>query len=257
MEYLSLVGGALRYEFRMQVRRLALWIPFLFVAVVLMVSGALLDLQANTAHLALTPLVVNWTYNLNQIVPVIVGVLLADRLVRDRRTRIEELLNTLPGALSARLLGKYGGCVLATFLPMLLLYSLGIGAVFAGNQQVQVFPLALAAAASILLPGFLLISACSLAVPRILWMPAYQVLFVAYWFWGNLLNPSNGIPTISTTLLTPVGGYMASGFFNVAVSPVGTVSPAQGVMSLLVLPGIAAVVLLLLCVGMSVSRAAA
>ena len=256
MEDLAIVGGALRYEFRMQVRRLALWIPFLFVAVVLLLSGAVHDLQVNTAHLALTPLVVNWTYDLNQVLPVIAGVLLADRLTRDRRTHIEELLNTLPGALSARIVGKYLGCALATLLPMLLLYGLGIGAVFAGNRNVQVLPLALAAGSAIMVPGFLLVSACSLAVPRVLWLPAYQVLFVAYWFWGNVLNPSNGIPTMSTTLFTPVGGYMAAGLFHVAVSPVGAVSEALGVTSLLVLVGMAAAVLGLLCLSMNAYRAA-
>ena len=256
MTYLSIVGGALRYEFRMQVRRLALWIPFLFVGIIVLMSGAVYDLQANTAHLALTPLVVNWTYNLNQIVPVVAGVLLADRLTRDRRTRIEELLNTQPGAMSARMIGKYLGCILATLPPMFLLDGLGIGGVFAGNQNMYVFILALEAGAAIMVPGLLLISACSLALPRVLGVPAYQVLFVAYWFWGNLLNPSNGIPTVSTTLFTPVGGYIASGLFQVVVSPAGAVSLPQGVMSLLVLIGMAASVLGLLCAGMHVSRIA-
>ncbi len=256
MAYLSVLGGAFRYECRMQLRRLALWIPFLFVGAILLLSGAVHDLQANTAHLALTPLVVNWTYNLNQILPVVAGVLLADRLTRDRRTRIEELLNTQPGAVSARMIGKYLGCVLATLLPMLLLDSVGIGAVFAGNRSTQVFPLALAAVAAIMVPGLLLIGACSLALPRVLGVPAYQVLFVAYWFWGNLLNPRNGIPTVSTTLFTPVGGYIASGLFHVAVSPAGTVSPPQGVTSLLVLVGMAIAVLGLLCAGLHTARTA-
>ncbi|HEY0753649.1 MAG TPA: hypothetical protein VGD98_06780 [Ktedonobacteraceae bacterium] len=46
----------------------------------------------------------------------------------------------------------------------------------------------------------------------------YQFLFVGYWFWGNLL-PGIGLPTLSDTILTPIGaithwGYICSGFFN-------------------------------------------
>ncbi len=104
--------------------------------------------------------------------------------------------------------------------------------------------------------GAAALGACSLALPRVLGVPAYQVLFVAYWFWGNLLNPRNGIPTVSTTLFTPVGGYIASGLFHVAVSPAGTVSPPQGVTSLLVLVGMAIAVLGLLCAGLHTARTA-
>jgi hypothetical protein len=57
------------------------------------------------------------------------------------------------------------------------------------------------------------IGAFSIACTAILWVPLYQILFVGYWFWGNLL-PDVGIPTLSTTILTPVGGYMCTGFFN-------------------------------------------
>ena len=43
----------------------------------------------------------------------VVGIMLADRLPRDRRTRVAELLDTFPGALYARLFGKYLGSTLA------------------------------------------------------------------------------------------------------------------------------------------------
>jgi hypothetical protein len=77
-------------------------------------------------------------------------------------------------------------------------------------------PLGLAAFLAINLPGLLFVAAFSIVMPAILWVPLYQFLFVGYWFWGNLLSPTYGIPTISTTWLTPLGSFAAAGFFSQA-----------------------------------------
>jgi hypothetical protein len=181
----------------------------------------------------------------------VVGVMLADRLPRDRRTRVAELLDTFPGNLFARLFGKYLGSTLATLVPMFLVYGLGVGYIITRWHALQILPLALATFGAIALPGLLFIGAWSLACSSVIWTPLYQFLFLGYWFWGNLL-PGIGIPSLSSTILTPVGGYMCTGFFNQAGRE-GVCNPGiqgatavQGVESMLLLLALAVLAMLTL-----------
>jgi ABC-2 type transport system permease protein len=240
MNQLSIFLGSLRYEFRMQVRRRSLWITFIVLGLFFTQFHIWDTPRIRTA----TDMVIYWTGVVQTYLAVAVGVLLADRLVRDRRTKVEELFNALPGTLSARILGKYLGCTLATLVPMFTVYSLGVGYIIYHRQDIQILPLALVTFAAIALPGVLFVAAFSLACPVILWVPLYQFLFIGYWFWGNLLPPV-GIPTLSGTILTPVGGYMCTGFFNPAGRE-GVCSPGmqgataiQGIESMLLLLSIA------------------
>ena len=101
--------------------------------------------------------------------------------------------------------------------------------------------------------SILFIGAFSIACTSFLWVPLYQFLFVGYWFWGNLL-PNFGIPTLSETILTPVGGYMCTGFFNpegregVCSPGIQGATPLQGVESTLLLLSMAVLVLLALSI---------
>src|SRR5438105_319301 len=127
---LSVFAGAFNYEFRMQVRRPILWIvqflTALLVAGLISRSAGLLDLIMHIQNVTILQSVVYWTNFINYILPIAACILIADRLPRDGRTKVEELLTTTPGSLTARLFGKYLGCTLATWLPICLLYCLGI-----------------------------------------------------------------------------------------------------------------------------------
>jgi hypothetical protein len=254
MYQLSACWGALRYEFRMQVHRLALWIPFGFFLLVLL--GILLiappKLRDQLLHVSSFPIrdvVINWASQLNSVLPILFGVLLADRLPRDRKTRVEELLTTLPGSLSSRLTGKYLGTVLATMLPIILIYWSGILYILISTGNFMALLWGLAAFASVMLPGLLFIGAFSLACPLFIWTPVYQFLFVGYWFWGNLFPPGTAIPTLSGTILTPIGGYAASAFFHAQflANTSNQIRPAtvsQGIASIALLLAISVLVLL-------------
>jgi len=242
MNQLSIFLGSLRYEFRMQIRRRPLWITFI-----------VLGLFFTQFHIWNTPrirtaadMVIFWTGVVQTYLAVAVGVLLADRLVRDRRTKVEELFNALPCTLSARILGKYLGCTLATLVPMFTIYSLGVGYIVYHQQDIQILPLALVTFAAIALPGILFVAAFSLACPVILWVPLYQFLFIGYWFWGNLLPPGRGIPTLSNTILTPLGDTMLAGFYGESGLLIKHATALQGVESILLLLGLAALALFVL-----------
>jgi ABC-2 type transport system permease protein len=241
--------GALSYEFRMQVRRRAVWITLVFIALFIVVTvsrGRIYDLITNLSSYPLQTVVVTWTGIVNAILPVGVGVLLADRLPRDRKTKVDELFTSLPGALSARLAGKYLGSILATIAPMVTFYTIGIGVILYQTQNIQVIPLALEVFAAVVLPGILFISAFSIACPAILWVPLYQFLYVGYWFWGNWLSPRFRIPTLSGTILTPNGGFISAGFFGEDPLHGLQATALQGVESLLLLLAIAAFVMVVL-----------
>ena len=247
-------AGAFRYELRMQIKRFALWATFAaFAALVFAIAG-----QGNWSHWSgehnAFESFSNWTVIVNLFLPPALGVLLADRLYRDHRLRVDELFNTLPGSIGAWLSGKFLGCLLATLVPMLSIYGIGICYISAHWLMLQgwwsvlqVLPGALALFLVVVVPGAVFVASFSLALPRFLWLPLYQFLFVGYWFWGNVLAPGRGIPTLSNTLLTPLGSYMLAGFFGQDSGLiVHRATFGQGVASLLLLPSCAACVLALL-----------
>lgn len=236
--------GVAQYEYRMQIRRRILWLTLAGFALALVA----LTISSNTWH----------TYShersallsfadvaslLMLLLPVAVGLLLADRLPRDRTTRVTEVLDTLPTPSGVRLVGKYIGSTLATLTPLVPLYLLGIGYVLAlRGRDVAAFPLALLPFCAIVLPGCLFVAAFSIAVPAVLWTPLYQLLFVGYWFWGNLLLLTS-LPTLNGTLLTPDGDYMLVAFFGGDGTAVHHATAAAGWASLLLLLGLGALTL--------------
>jgi hypothetical protein len=209
--------GAFYYEFLMQVRRPAVWIIICFIAVLtvslyLSDSGYfsfLVEVQKQPPLANAIMLISIAQY----LLPICVGCLLADRLVHDRKTRVEELLTTMPTTLSARLLGKYCGSLLATLLPILLLLLSGATYIYIRTAAFPIYPLTLLIFLCTALPGLCFVAAFSLACPRVIWIPLYQFLFIGYWFWGNMLDNA-GIPTLSSTILTPLGGFIMAGLFG-------------------------------------------
>jgi ABC-2 type transport system permease protein len=251
MKQLSIFFGVTNYEFRMQIRRRAMWMTFFCLAFLDSILGgpvsAYRHLIDNPFHLSLLQTVAFWTSQVNSFMPIIFGIMLADRLARDRRTKVDELFITTPGALNIRLTGKYVGSVLATIIPVILFYSIGIGFIFYNSQNLMTIPYALETFAAIALPGLLFVAAFSIACSAIMWVPLYQFLFVGYWFWGNILSPKQGIPTLSSTPLTPVGTYMDTGIFG---DPFGRqhATMQQGIESLILLLAITILVMFLLWV---------
>lgn len=244
MQQFDTFVGALRYEFHMQLRRSSVWITFIALGAFFIVFHQPWYRPITTPA---SDAIVYWTGEVQSFLAIAVGILLADRLPRDRRTRVQEVLDTLPDATGARVFGKYLGSTLASLVPMFAVYCVGVGYIIFRWQDVQALPIALATFATIVLPGILFVGAFSIACTAILWVPLYQFLFVGYWFWGNLL-PYFGIPTLSETILTPVGGYMCTGFFNPAGRE-GVCSP--GIQGATALQGIESILLLLVTAGVA------
>ncbi|BCL78618.1 hypothetical protein ccbrp13_10830 [Ktedonobacteria bacterium brp13] len=251
---LSMLWGTVSYEFLMQLRRRALWVAMGLLIVLILylqrnATFALLFHLEGWSHVRLSPgdAVVSWADEINRFLPIAVGILLADRFSRDRQIKTEELLTTLPAGQGLRLLGKYIGSLCATLIAPVLYYCLGVGVLLLQTQSLALLPTALFAFLGILLPGMIFVGAFSLTCPAFLWWPLYCFGFTAYWFWGNLLSPRQHIPTISNTILTPIGGYMSQGFFHIpAYGAASTAATAlQGVESIVLLLALASMALLL------------
>ncbi len=230
--------GVVKYEFLMQIRRRTLWIAYGgFMLLLLRVAiSAFNNPEQPVRSLPLLQLVATITVQLNWLPALGIGIFLADRFPRDRSHKVDELFEAMPGTLRSRLSGKYFGSVLASIVPAFLTYCLFIGFLGVYEHSLLVFPFALLAYSVIVLPGILLVAAFTLSLTSILWVPLYQFLFVGYWFWGNMLGPSAGIPTLSGTVLTPIGSYICAGLFGVdPMNWTRGATPLEGAASLVVL----------------------
>lgn len=210
----SATGGAMRYEFVMQIRRPAMWVAYALLGVLVQWIGMKLASEPlgsrqYTHHDGL----IEWTSACNTLLTLGAGLLLADRLRRDRSTRVSETLRTTPAPGWGRLLGKYLGSVTATIVPVALINFGGVAYLVMRWGDVSVVPLAVVAFLTLVMPPMLFVAAFALACTTLLWTPLFQFLFVGYWLW-NELNPAEPIPTLNNTLFSPTENYVLTGFFH-------------------------------------------
>ncbi len=151
----------------------------------------------------------------NIFMPLLAGILSADRMQRDVRTGVRELQRSTPLPMPVYVLAKYLGVLLSVLTPMFLLVGFtGLALVVKGLAPLSLLWPVLLAFVSIAIPAHAFAVAFSLACPLVMPLRVYQVLFTGYWFWGNLLSPQ-AFPTISDTVLNAVGQYALQAFFGV------------------------------------------
>lgn len=249
--------GVAGYEYRMHLRRRVLWVlPALAVG-----------LTAATGSFAFAPtrdpasigrVVGAQAVSMNLLTLVVAGALMSDRWVRDRLVGVEELLETQPTASAVRLWGKYLGVTAATSTPLAVIWAVLAVRIGAHAGQWSVAGTAPAAFVAIVLPGLLFVAGFSIVVPRLLGARLYQVLFIGYWFWGNLV-PAHLMPTLSATWLTPIGKYADAALFarsdhalllSGGADPVG----AWASIGLLAGLGLATITIFAVCSGRAAAR---
>ena len=231
-----------RYEFNMSARRVGFWVAYILLGVfyfitILTPSTNRVDdvipadqIWSEAGHLA---------FMFNIFMPLLAGILAADRMQRDFQTGIHELQHSAPLSNPVYILGKYLGALLSVLTPFfLIVMGNGILLVIRGLAPPEfLWPLLLA----------FLVVAFSLACPLILPLRVYQVLFTGYWFWGNLVSPQ-AFPTISDTLLNAVGQYPLQAYFGVYTDSTHAVTGGftrpEAVLNLIVLTACIAVALL-------------
>ncbi len=234
--------GLTRHEFAMSVRRPGFWIAYVLLGAFYVVS--ILAPSMNGPEDAIQPDQVwpqagHTVFMFNIFLPLLAGILTADRMPRDVSTGMRELQRSAPLTERAYILAKYAGVLLSVLLPMfLLVFVTGALLVAIGLAPLGfLWPLGLAFL-SIAVPSHAFVVAFSLALPMVLPLRIYQVLFTGYWFWGNLLSPQ-AFPTISDTVLNAAGQYPLQAFFDMYLDSThkvtGGFTPPQAILNLAVL----------------------
>ncbi|MER5619706.1 hypothetical protein ABT061_01540 [Streptosporangium sp. NPDC002544] len=204
-----------RYEFRMQIRRRVLWIVYglTYAVIVITLNPAYVDLQRGADRDDPTTAMIVSADLLMLLLPIVYGCLLADRLVRDRRLGVVGVLDATPTAPTARLIGKYLGTCAATAVPFALAYF-GRAVVYAIVEgEPSALGWAVAVFVTTTVPALLFVGALALAGPLLMPPMLFQVLFVVYWFWGNLIPPRM-MPTLADTILSPNSQHVAYGLLG-------------------------------------------
>jgi ABC-2 type transport system permease protein len=232
--------GIFRNEFSMSIRRPGLWIAYLIVFGFFGVSMFAPSASGPADVFSSNP---PWqeagemVYLFNMLMPLVAGILAADRMQRDLKLGLRELQTSAPMRSVTYILGKYFGVLVSELLPLVIwVVLLGIIATAGGLASASILAGILAAFLSITLPSFAFVIAFSLACPLIMPLRVYQILFTGYWFWGNYLN-SAVFPTVSDTLLNSSGIYALQGFFRGTISQTSEAlyTPAQAWLNIIIL----------------------
>lgn len=214
---MSQLLGFARHEFSMSIRRPGFWISYILLSLFYIIS--ILTPSMDGSEDIIPPDQIwsqagHMVFMFNIFMPLLAGILAADRLQRDVRTGVRELQRSTPLSVPVYILAKYLGVLLSVLTPMFLLVAFtGIALVLKGLAPLSLLWPILLAFLSISIPAHAFVVAFSLACPLVMPLRVYQVLFTGYWFWGNLLSPQ-AFPTISDTLLNAVGQYPLQGFFG-------------------------------------------
>jgi ABC-2 type transport system permease protein len=207
------VTGTLRYEARIVMRRRGLWLTLvplsLLMLLLVLVSQKVSGLPDPVARIGAAALVLSVFGTPG------VAVALIDRLVVARRSGIADLLEATPASGTARMLGMLvGPLAVVLAIPALLLTVLGVWwSVSAGSPA----PLlaAVAGLLAVILPGALALTALAALLGLVLPSVVARIVVVVVWFWATVLTPSlTPVPTVTGTLLSPVGGYPAAGWLH-------------------------------------------
>lgn len=231
-----------RREFNMSIRRPGFWIAYSLLGLFYAVSVFAPSTDGSSDVIQPEQI---WSeaghivFMFNIFIPLLAGILTADRMQRDFRTGVRELQRSTPLPTSVYVLAKYLGVLASVLTPIFLLVLLvGVLLVVKGLAPVRFLWPLLLAFLSIAVPAHAFVVAFSLACPLVMPLRVYQVLFTGYWFWGNLLSPQ-AFPTISDTLLNAVGQYPLQAYFGMYTDSThavtGGFTPPEAVLNLIVL----------------------
>ncbi len=207
--------GLVWYEYRMTIQRWGMWFAFGVLYVLYGVSlFALGDEPLIERGLSLWQTAGLIVFRFNLFMPLVGGIVAADRLWRDYRLGVRELQQSAPLGDWMYLAAKYLGVLSGTMTPVVVfVVAVGLISLVGYGAPVELVPMLLIAMVLLCVPAFAFVTIFSLACPLVMPVRVYQVLFTGYWFWGNFLSPKV-LPTISDTVLTPGGMYAFQAFFG-------------------------------------------
>lgn len=206
---MSSFRGVVWYEFRMQARRPALWLALAVTCGIVLrgVEHPSGPPGYDTAWSKIFPVA------LQLMVPIVIGLLLSDRLTRDRQLRTRDLIDVSGVTARVYVWGKYLGAVGATSVAalvpvtLIVLGELGVGQI---SGDIGAARDTLVGFLLMALPAYLFIGAYSLLLPSIMPLRLYQILFPCYWLWMH----QGRVRSLAGTPLAPSGPYAQSAFLS-------------------------------------------
>jgi ABC-2 type transport system permease protein len=205
-----------RYEYRMQIRQLGLWLSLMLVAGIfywLLVVG----LDTIPPQVLSNP----WEFGANLALPLILlapvaaGILVADRFPRDRRMLMDDLLRAVLPTSRSFVLGRYVASLLAVLTPPLVIALPVVIYAAARFSLPELLWKTLVIFLIAVLPSWLFVVAWSLAFPLVMPLRLYQVLFAGFWLWA-IAVPRGRLPTINESIVDISGKYASYAFFGFA-----------------------------------------
>jgi ABC-type transport system involved in multi-copper enzyme maturation permease subunit len=216
-----------RYELRMQLRKPAIWIatglPFGLYALFAVLGSDSTGLQRYRYETSPKVWMVDALGWFTPVLPMVFGIVLADRLVRDRKLGVAELLDATPANRSARLVGKYLGACAATAVPVALVYLIVAVAFMVWREQPAALWWGLATFTVVVVPLLLLAGSLSFLGPQLMPTPLFRVLVASLFFWAAVTEVESEFPSFAGTLLSLTMDYPLGVFFD---SPNATTGPA-------------------------------
>jgi ABC-type Na+ efflux pump permease subunit len=211
----------------MQLRKPAIWIatalPFALYALFAVLGSDSTGLQRYRYETSPKVWMVDALGWFTPVLPMIFGIVLADRLVRDRKLRVAELLDAYPANPGARFVGKYLGACTATAVPVALLYVLVALAFMVWRGQPAALWWGLTTFVTVVLPLLLLAGSLSFLGPQLMPTPLFRVLIVALFFWAGVTEVESEFPSFAGTVFSLTMDYPLGVFFG---SPNATTGPA-------------------------------
>lgn len=202
--------AAAHYEYLMQVRRPAVWL----VVLALIALRCSAPLPVNIGSIAdHATLVSDWAGDFMMLGPIGVGAVLADRVRREARLGLNDLLASTPTGIGPRLWGKAIGAGAASITPFALCWAALLG-YLSTRHGAGVIPVGIEVFAAVILPGLVFVSAFSLTVPFLTGPALYRLGLVGYWIWGNMVGPRFAIPTPAGTPFEAIGEYPTGAWFH-------------------------------------------
>lgn len=213
------------YEWRMQIRKPAIWIatalPYLVYVGFALLGTDTTGLRRYRQQTDPKVWMVDALGWFAPFLPIVFGIVLADRLVRDRRLGVAPLLEVTPASRAGRLVGKYFGVCAATAAPPVLIY-LAVAVAFAiwrGRPAALLWGIAVLGA--VVLPLLLLAGALSFLGPQLMPTALFRVLVVALWFWAGATEVDSQIPSLASSVLSLTVDYPLKVFFDSATASAG------------------------------------
>lgn len=205
------LGATLRYEARMALRQHVLWFAVLPLSLLALVVAWRTPAQITDGvrHVGEVVLVTGLLCTLG------IGVALADRMARELRPGMGELIATTPGTAWARLLAQLAApLAVALVVPFLVVMVCAVPAAVA-EGGVRPLAAALAAFATILVPGAVALTALACLLGVLFPLGLARLAAAGVWLWSTIASPPlMPLPTPTGTLLSPVGGYPAAAWFG-------------------------------------------